>query len=338
MRTKIITEFLDIPFISLVLKYDYYLEGIINSKLQDIKDINRIIKISEDQLLVCTYKSLYHLKDLKVISFLHNVVHIELLSKNRIVTTRIDSLLQVWFLNDLTTPLHEFQPSIAYSLRIFVLPNDKVVLYGLHSNIPIWDLKNTITELEGHMRAVSCMTIYKNKLITGSEDTTLKVWNLNTNMCENTLIGHEQTVNNVLVSQENLIISSSISGIIRIWDSEVCQKIIDCGMRIQKIITYEDKIITCYKYNSPKHNEIHIWNIYTDIKYVLVGHPNYINNIHLLPNGNLISSSIDTSIRIWDLEQNKCIKTWNNNHRSDLVFVCNNTIITDYEDGLIVWK
>ena len=338
MRTKIIAQYLDIPFISLILKYDYYLEGIISSQLQDIKDINRIIKVSEDQLLVGTHKCMYYLKDLKIISSLQNVVHVGLLSENRIITTHIDSLLQVWSLDDLTMPIYQFQSAVSYSLKIFVFPNDKVILYGLHNNIPIWDLKDTIVELKGHTNIVRCFAIYKNKLLSGSEDGTLKIWNLTTNMCENTLTGHVGIVNNVLVTQENLIISASIYGIIRIWDQELCQRVIDCRMSIEKIIIYEDKIITSYDYGSPSYKEIHVWNIHEDIKNVLIGPISYVHNINLLPNGNLISRSINGEYRIWDLSQNKCIQTWSNNYLSDLIVVCNNTIITDYEDGLIIWR
>lgn len=335
MRTTIITQSLDVPFISLILKYDYYIEGTIDHKIEYIGNIHRIIKISKDQLLLCTdfCVSLYDLKTVKIISSLHDVLHVELLPENRIVTSYIDGLLQIWSLNDLITPIHEFQSFVSYTLKIFMLPKNKIALYGLDNNIPIWDLKHTIIELKGHTGAVKCMAIYKNKLLSGSEDTTLKIWNLDTNMCESTLTGHEQTVNNILVSQDNLIISSSIYGNIRIWDSEVCQRVIDCDMPINRIIITKNKIITCYKSTYSKYNEIHVWNLYEDSKDILTGHTKYIINIHLLPNGDLMSSSSDKSIRIWDLEENKCINTWNNDHTPNLFVVCLNKIITDYANG-----
>ena len=340
MRAKIIEQCLNIPFISLILKYDYFIEGIMDSKTQDILNVYRIIEISEDELLLDTYIGLflYNLKTLEFMDTLHNVFDFQLLPENRIVTSSQEGLLQILSLDNLTTLIHEFESFMTHSLKIFVLPNNKVALYELNKNIPIWDLKDTIIQLEGHTDDVTCLAIYKNKLISGSHDATLKIWNLNTNMCNNTLIGHKGSVDNVLVTQNNLIISTCIYGTIRIWDHEICQRVIDCKTSIKEIITYEDKIITCYENGSSRHDEIHIWNIYTGSRDILVGHINHVNDVCLLPNENLISRSVDGVIKIWDLEQNKCVKTWNCDCELDLLEVCFDKIITNCENGLIIWK
>jgi F-box/WD-40 domain protein 7 len=70
--------------------------------------------------------------------------------------------------------------------------------------------------LAGHSGTVRCLHLYGNRLVSGSSDRTIKVWDLATNnvgwlgaTCRATMIGHQHTVRclQVHVNDNNNIIS-----------------------------------------------------------------------------------------------------------------------------------
>jgi WD40 repeat protein len=72
--------------------------------------------------------------------------------------------------------------------------------------------------LEGHTTGVECIVVYGDKLLSGSQDSTIKVWSTDTWACERTLEGHGDAVNRLIVHGNNLI-SGSGDNTIKIWGS-----------------------------------------------------------------------------------------------------------------------
>ena len=70
---------------------------------------------------------------------------------------------------------------------------------------------------EGHTSWVNNFLVYENKLISCSNDKTIKIWDLNSYQCLQTLEGHTGCVKNILVYQ-NKLISCSYDKTIKIWD------------------------------------------------------------------------------------------------------------------------
>ena len=67
--------------------------------------------------------------------------------------------------------------------------------------------------LKGHIDWVRTIFVKDNLIISGSDDTKIKIWDINTGFCLNTLEGHTHSVRSVFV-KDNLIISGS-------WDSTI---------------------------------------------------------------------------------------------------------------------
>ena len=71
--------------------------------------------------------------------------------------------------------------------------------------------------MKGHSRAVvSLVTGVDNRLYSGSMDNTIRVWDLNTFQCVQTLIGHTSVVMSVLC-WDNYLLSCSLDGTIKAW-------------------------------------------------------------------------------------------------------------------------
>ena len=72
----------------------------------------------------------------------------------------------------------------------------------------------------GHDRVVCCVKVLKgDRLVSGSWDKTLKIWNSNTS--SHTLRGHVGRVNCIVALPESrLVVSASCDRTLRLWDAE----------------------------------------------------------------------------------------------------------------------
>ena len=74
-----------------------------------------------------------------------------------------------------------------------------------------------LDRLEGHTGGVWCLTLYGNKLFSGSNDRTIRVWDADTHKHLATLEGHTGGVT-CLTLYGNKLFSGSRDGTIRVWN------------------------------------------------------------------------------------------------------------------------
>ncbi|KAG8743264.1 SCF ubiquitin ligase complex subunit cdc4 [Ceratobasidium sp. 414] len=105
-----------------------------------------------------------------------------------------------------------------HTLRVWNLPrsgyehNEMVESPGVEGN------PYHLRVLEGHSQVVRALATHGQTAVSGSYDTTLKVWNLITGECKWTLSGHTQKVYSVAIdSERNQVVSGSMDGTARIW-------------------------------------------------------------------------------------------------------------------------
>lgn len=174
-------------------------------------------------------------------------------------------------------------------LSMYIKKN--LIICGLgNNNIAVYDFTTCIgyelvCYLRGHEYYVTTICATDNLIISGSDDHTIRVWDMNpirnnkypgTQNCICVLKGHTAKIHFVCV-KDNLIISGSCDETIRIWDlnkSTPKTQHSDCDSDSSLI------------------NEVCI--------YVLHGHKNCINEIYVRDNL-IISGSSDNTIRIWDM-------------------------------------
>lgn len=84
------------------------------------------------------------------------------------------------------------------------------------------NLIRTPKVLNGHdEHVITCLQFCGNRIVSGSDDNTLKVWSAVTGKCLRTLIGHTGGVWSSQMSEEgNIIISGSTDRTLKVWDAE----------------------------------------------------------------------------------------------------------------------
>ena len=73
--------------------------------------------------------------------------------------------------------------------------------------------------LVGHSDSVwSLQLVANNKLASGSEDKSIKIWNVETGVCIRTLTGHRETIYSLHLLSNNRLASETCDKAIKLWN------------------------------------------------------------------------------------------------------------------------
>jgi len=167
-----------------------------------------------------------------------------------------------------------------------------------------------IKSLHEHDNPVRCLQpLPSGELVSGSEDKTIKIWDLQIGRCIKTLEGHTGSVLCLQLLPSGELVSGSMDKTIKIWDL----KNGSCLQTLQghtDAVRYFQRLPSGDLASSSYDSTIKIWDLQSGncIK-VLEGHEGSIYCMYLLSSGELVSGSEDETIKIWDLESGNCIKT-----------------------------
>ena len=150
------------------------------------------------------------------------------------------------------------------------------------------------------------------RIISGSDDNTIKIWDVNIGTCLKTLEGHSNYVGSVSFSPDSIrIISGSYDKTIKIWDANmgVCIKSLYGHSGYVQSVAYSPDGSRIISGSADK--TIKMWDSNTGecIK-TLKGHSFWVNSVAYSPDGiRIISGSGDKTIKIWDANKETCLKT-----------------------------
>jgi WD40 repeat protein len=170
----------------------------------------------------------------------------------------------------------------------------------------------SIKTFKQHSECVNCIQVDENsnKLISVSNDETIKIWNLETGQCLMTLNDHQDWISSILITSNNKFISGSLDNTIKIWDlnSYECLTTLTNQTYVQSLCLISCEEIAC----GCKDGSINIWKLSNSIKInSFKAHDDLISYLLLVDSNKLISCSgkNDKRIKIWNLATFECVKT-----------------------------
>eukprot|EP00160_Parvularia_atlantis_P017796 Unigene6280_Nuclearia_a/m.19333 Unigene6280_Nuclearia_a/g.19333 ORF Unigene6280_Nuclearia_a/g.19333 Unigene6280_Nuclearia_a/m.19333 type:complete len:489 (+) Unigene6280_Nuclearia_a:47-1513(+) len=158
----------------------------------------------------------------------------------------------------------------------------------------------------GHADGVICLQYdeRERKIVSGSYDHTIRVWDLDKRECVKVLKGHELSVQ-ALQFNECMIVSGSMDKTVRIWCSRTG--------RLMRTLEHSEGVLAlsfdCRRIVSGTvDGAVRVWELLTNSHYSLVGHMDRINCVKLYQDNMLFSASDDMTVCLWDLTSRECIR------------------------------
>ena len=180
-----------------------------------------------------------------------------------------------------------------------------------------------MSELEGlqkqkHALGVSglAMSTNRNFFVSASQDTTLKVWDLNSEEVQRTLIGHTAAINAVAMGPDECsIVSASEDQTVKVWDinsGEVKQTLTGHDEGVNAVAVSSDGR---FLVSASRDQTLRVWDFESEkAKIILKGHSRDVRGVAISRDGRfIISASRDRTVRVWNARSGKCITTCNLN-------------------------
>jgi uncharacterized delta-60 repeat protein len=166
--------------------------------------------------------------------------------------------------------------------------------------------------LSGHQHAVNSVAVSPDgrRVVSGSWDTTVAVWDLETGAPIRRLTGHQASVRSVAVSPDGRsIVSGSQDDTVAVWDLE-------SGTQIHRLSGHQDWVWSVAVspdgrriVSGSSDNTVAVWNLESGtLIHRLTGHQAPVWSVAVSPDGRRIASgSQDKTVAVWDLETGSLI-------------------------------
>lgn len=161
--------------------------------------------------------------------------------------------------------------------------------------------------LRGHEdHVITCLQFSGNRIVSGSDDNTLKVWSATSGRCLRTLIGHTGGVWSSQMAG-SLVVSGSTDRTLRVWDA-------DTGMCLHTLYGHTSTVRCMHLcgnkvVSGSRDATLRVWDLETgECLHVLVGHVAAVRCVQY--NGRLVvSGAYDYMVKVWDPRREECLHT-----------------------------
>ncbi|XP_019870810.2 F-box/WD repeat-containing protein 7 isoform X2 [Aethina tumida] len=182
---------------------------------------------------------------------------------------------------------------------------NRIVSGSDDNTLKVWSATTgkCLRTLVGHTGGVWSSQMSGSTIISGSTDRTLKVWDADTGVCIYTLYGHTSTVRCMHLHGKT-VVSGSRDATLRVWD-------IETGSFLHVLVGHL-AAVRCVQYDGrlvvsgAYDYTVKVWNPETEeCLHTLQGHTNRVYSLQF-DGVHVVSGSLDTSIRVWEVETGQC--------------------------------
>jgi WD40 repeat protein len=216
---------------------------------------------------------------------------------NRLATNNGDNSVKIWDVSQLYSQSSSESVKYASIPRLITLQGHTGRVYGI-AFLPDGD------------------STTKHRLITGSEDQTLRLWNITTGECLQIFAGHRRYIFSVAAAPVpsngiSLIASGSNDQTIKLWNIQTgeCLKTLEDHQGwIQAIAFNPDATLLA---SGSTDQTIKLWDVKSgSCLRTLEGHTKEVRSVSFSPDGiQLLSGSEDETLKLWQVQTGKCIQT-----------------------------
>lgn len=166
----------------------------------------------------------------------------------------------------------------------------------------------TTKVFKGHTNGVMCLQFDDKVLISGSYDSTAKVWDVNSGELLRTLKGHTAGIR-CLQFDDTKLMTGSLDNTIKLWNWK-------SGKCLRTFPAHNAGITTLH-FSGPwvasgsMDQTIRVWNSETQQTFLLRGHTDWINSVKVdAASRTLFSASDDLTVQMWDLDKKQTMRVF----------------------------
>jgi aspartate 1-decarboxylase len=182
------------------------------------------------------------------------------------------------------------------------------LFFNYHTFPLSYDCGELIREFNQHSDSIASIEVDEksNKMISASDDNTIKIWDLESGDCLKTLTDHQDWVNCIIIIPGDKFISGANDETVKIWDmnsNECLNTLVNESSVHSLCLISNDKIaVGC------RNGSIIIWNFDNiEREEIFEAHDDVISYLLYVDNSKLISCSWDYKIKLWDFATFECI-------------------------------
>jgi F-box/WD-40 domain protein MET30 len=240
---------------------------------------------------------------------------------NILMTGSYDKTVRIWHLE--TGELIRTLEGHTRCVRALQFDEAKLVTGSMDQTLKIWNWQTgkLIRTLEGHTGGVLSLHFNSRLMASGSTDHTIRVWNFSAGECC-TLTGHTEWVNSVRFCQEGaMLVSAGDDSTIRLWDVQkrTCVRVLNGHVGQVQIavpspkgfshrFSQEDQYFLEQSTSSRPYNQVGLPGCATENKKSTKKRA-ISQNTTPSESPIIISGSLDNTIKVWDMNTGKCIRT-----------------------------
>ena len=205
---------------------------------------------------------------------------------------------------------------------------------------------------------MSCVALLPNNhIVSGSCDNSVKIWDRLTGVCLHTLTGHTDWVRGITVCSSGDVVSASIDNSLRVWRAGttrsgqyVCHQILanahSGGAGCVTTVPGTDDVVSGgYENDDTQTGSLKLWqrhdptSDYTCVR-TFKGHTSAVWNVTVMANQNIVSGSLDKTVKIWSRNTGECLHTLighTNTVRSVAISPYNELVSASWDHTLKIW-
>ncbi|MBP5975548.1 CHAT domain-containing protein [Brasilonema sp. CT11] len=194
-------------------------------------------------------------------------------------------------------------------------PDGKFLATAIDDEIILWEVANIkqIITYSGHIGWVQSLAFSPDGqiLASGSNDKTIRLWNIHTGQCLKTLRGHTNCVQSLAFSSDGQILASgSNDQTIRLWNIQTGQCLKILPGHTSRVIFASFSLNGQTLVTGSEDQTVRVWDVNTgECLQILETHINWVLSIALSPDKQtLVTASDNTTVKFWDLASGECIR------------------------------
>jgi WD40 repeat protein len=176
-----------------------------------------------------------------------------------------------------------------------------------------------MTALRGHTSWIEVFEMYKNLILSGSNDNTIKMWRSSNPNAQQTFAGHHGAIRDIKFNEVH-VVSGSVDCSAKVWDAQNTAVLANLPhpSPVVSVMLDQHNLLTAAEDNRARIFDVRTGNLSS----TLDGQHQRIRKASILSNGNHVMTTYDSTVKVWDIRLGnaQCLHTINAgaNHSCDI--------------------